>query len=173
MTRQPNSNSAAKKPHKAAGKPKRLEGPAAAINPRARSIAAVPNVKRDRIFRIAATMATGEWNKGRAKELREEWGLTASYLRFMAAEASRLLEFTTNDRVKLVTAGRLRLQQIAAQDGPDRVQALRTLFEQMGELRKRVEVSGPDGRDIPVGVTAKVVVLPAEEPEDEPGEGGS
>jgi hypothetical protein len=164
MTRQPKSTKEAE----SAGKRSEAGRRPTPINPRARSRAVTPDVKRDRIFCIASTMAIGEWNDEHAEGLREKWGLTAVYLRFMAAEASRLLEYTTNDRAKLIAAARVRLQQIAAQDGPDRVLAQRTLLEHLGEMRRRVEMSGPDGREIPIGVTARVVVLPAEEPDDEP-----
>lgn len=159
---------AAKETRKGDGKP------AGSSSPRARvpktltgRIGVEPAVKRARIFHIAKLMAAGEWSDAVEAELVLEWGLKPVTVRNMAAEASRICDYCTNDRAKLVSISRVRLAQIASEDAPDRVQAIRTQFEHLGELKKRVEMSGPDGHPIQVGVTAKVVVLPAEEPEDE------
>jgi hypothetical protein len=127
-------------------------------------IGVAPDVKRSRIFRIATAIAAGEWNAELETELTREWKLAPPTVRHMIAEASRIVDYHTGDRAKLVSLHRLRLSQIAGEDGPDRVQAIRTSLEHLGELRKRVEVSGPSGGAIPVDGTARVVVLPPETP---------
>lgn len=126
-----------------------------------------PEVKRARIFHLAKLIAAGECTGEAQEQLRAQWRLKAVSVRLMVAEASRIVDYCTNDRAKLIAISRVRLAQIAAEDAPDRVQAIRTQFEHLGELRKRVEMSGPAGAAIPIGLTAKVVVLPAED-SDEP-----
>lgn len=119
-----------------------------------------PEVKRARVFLIARTMTAGEWGDGKAKtkEFAKEWKLSPVTVQWMAAEASRLLDFHTNQRAELVAIGQLRLREIGEENGADRVPAWRTLFENLGALQKRVEMSGPGGA--PIGVAASVTVKP-------------
>lgn len=125
-----------------------------------------PDVKTQRVFRIVRLMNSGTYTPETVKELATEWGLAPPTVAVMACEAKRILDITVDDRKALVRELELRLMEIAKLDGPDRVQAVRTQFEHLGELRKRVELTGRDGEPIAVGVTAKVVVLPAlDEPE--------
>lgn len=123
-----------------------------------------PWTKRARVYAIAQLMASGEWGDGtdHTKRLAEEWGLAIPSVQHMAAEASRLLEFTTTDRDHLVRLTRLRLREVGEENGRDRVFALRTILEHLGELRKRVEVSGPGG--VPVTITAGVTATIKAEP---------
>ena len=119
---------------------------------------ATPEEKRRRVFAIARTMVAGEWGDGKeaTKLLCKEWKLAEKTVQHMAAEAGRLLDFHVKDRDALVRLGQLRLREIGEENGPDRVQAWKTLFENLGELRKRMEVSGPAGA--PVGIAANVTV---------------
>jgi hypothetical protein len=121
--------------------------------------------RRDRVFFIAELMASNEWRPKRSKELAVEWGVLAVTVRAMAAEASRLLEYTTGDREQLVKLARLKLRAIIEGGGDEKVYAIRTLLEHLGELRTRqkVEMGGPDGGPIPLG-QATVVMLPPKEP---------
>lgn len=102
-------------------------------------------VKRGRIFQIAQLMASGEWRASMAKTLAKSWS-TASWavsvktVQHYSAEASRLLDYTTGQREKLVQIARVRLLEIAQQDETDRVPAVRTLLENLGELRQNVTV---------------------------------
>lgn len=127
-----------------------------------------PTTKRARVFAIARFMVAGEWGDGveKSAELAREWKLSASSIRGMSAEASRLLDFHTMQRNDLVRLGQLRLREIGEENGPDRVVAWRTLFENLGELRKRVEVSGPGGVPTAIalsgGITATVKMEPLE-----------
>lgn len=125
--------------------------------PRAKPVA--PAVKRERVFLIARTMVTGEWGDGAdcTKRLAAEWKVSLATVQYYAAEASRLLDFHANDREQLIKLGQIRLRQIGEEDGPDRVPAWRTLFENLGELRKRVEMSGVVGGP-PIGIAASVTV---------------
>lgn len=107
-------------------------------SPRAARTRADPSIKRDRIYQIALLMAAGEWEKGTtAAVLAEEWELKEVTVRDMSAEASRLLELTTDDRHRLINLVRVRLRQIAEENGNDRVPACRTLLEHHGELWQR------------------------------------
>lgn len=111
--------------------------PAASVGPRrARARHGEPSTHRERVFAIATLIAGGEWLPRMADELAAEWRLSPVTVRHMAAEASRLVEYTTGDRQKLVNLARLKLRQIMLEDGPDRVQAARTLLEHLGELRQ-------------------------------------
>lgn len=125
---------------------------------------AMPATKRARVYEIAQLMASGEWGDGIAHSQRlvAEWQLSESNVRLMASEASRLLEYTTTDREHLVRLTRLRLREVGDENGRDRVLALRTLLEHLGELRKRVEVSGPGGVPLAANVTATVKGEPIE-----------
>ncbi len=119
---------------------------------------------RGRVWYIARLMAAGAWKRGRSdRELAELWGLERTSVRKLSAEASRLLEHTVNDRNQLLKLMQTRLVEIADQDGPDRVQALRTLYEHLGELRQRQELSGPGGAPIETKGVAQIVILPAKE----------
>lgn len=120
-----------------------------------------PDVKTQRVFQIVRDMNSNRWSPERAHELATEWGLAPSTVTVMACEASRILTITVEDRKAMVRELELRLMEISKLDGPDRVQAIRTQFEHLGELRKRVELTGRDGEAIPIGVTAKLIVLPA------------
>lgn len=127
-----------------------------AAKPRAEQ--ATSEEKRRRVFYIARAMVAGEWGDGKAmtKQLMREWRLAEKTVQHMAAEASRLLDFHVNDRDSLVRLGQLRLREIGEENGADRVQAWKTLFENLGELRKRMEVSGPAGAPLAVGGTVTV-----------------
>jgi hypothetical protein len=61
-----------------------------------------------------------------------------------SAEASRLVDYTTGQREKLVAIARLRLLQVLQENEGDRVPAARTLLEHMGELRQNIVVKPPD-----------------------------
>ncbi len=114
------------------------KAPPPTSNPRSARTRADRNTKTRRVYRIAMLMAAGEWERGTtAAELAEEWELSEVSVRDMSAEASRLLELTTEDRQALVNLVRVRLRQIGEADGNDRVQALRTILEHMGELWQR------------------------------------
>lgn len=98
--------------------------------------AATPKETRRRVYRIAELMAAGEWSPDLEPQLAAEWELAPGTIRKMTAEASRLLEYTTEDRQKLINLTRLRLQRILEDDDNDRVAAARTLLEHLGELRQ-------------------------------------
>lgn len=94
-------------------------------------------LKRQRIFEIAKRMAEGSYQTRKTvRELAAEWGLSRSTVDEYAAEASRLLDYTTGERRELVRLARVRLLEIGTQDEADRVQAWRTLLEHLGELRQ-------------------------------------
>jgi hypothetical protein len=98
-------------------------------------------VKRARIWEMVQLMARGEWETGKtSEELSARWGIPEPTVRGMAAEASRTVDFLTNDRKRVLSTVLARLHQIGEQDGNDRVQALRTILENMGELRGRQDV---------------------------------
>jgi len=103
---------------------------------RARSVEGM-RLRRDRVFQIATLMATRQWNKAKQKEVVAEWRLAFTTVSHYAAEASRLLEWTTNDREVLVKFVNLRLVAVAEENGHDRVPALRTILEHLGELMLR------------------------------------
>jgi hypothetical protein len=93
--------------------------------------------KQRRIFTIALLMAEGEWRPSLAKDLAGEWKLEPKTVQHYSAEAGRLVTYTADQRETLVKVARLRLRQIGLEDGPDRVQAWRTLLENLGELRQQ------------------------------------
>lgn len=108
---------------------------------RKRSIRAVPvsaAIKRERIWRIAETMAAGLYERGvTAIALAKEWKLAVATVEHMAAESSRLCDLSIGDRKRLLQLLDARMVNVALQNEPDRVQAARTLYERMGELRQR------------------------------------
>jgi len=95
-------------------------------------------VKRGRIFEIAQLMASGEWRSPMAKALGKVWKLDKKTVQHYSAEASRLLDYTTGQREKLVNIARMRLLQVLHEDENDRVPAARTLLEHLGELRQNI-----------------------------------
>lgn len=102
-------------------------------------------VKRGRIFEIAQLMASGEWRASMAKTLAKawsspEWTMSIKTVQHYSAEASRLLDYTTGQREKLVNIARLRLVEVLHENESDRVAAARTLLEHLGELRQNVTV---------------------------------
>jgi hypothetical protein len=106
-------------------------------------------IKRQRIFEIAQLMASGEWRASMAKTLAKAWSsptwtMSVKTVQHYSAEASRLLDYTTGQREKLVNIARLRLLQVLQENESDRVQAARTLLEHMGELRQNVVLKQPD-----------------------------
>lgn len=106
-------------------------------------------LKRARIFEIAQLMASGEWRASTAKVLAKRWSspkwtMSVKTVQHYSAEASRLVDYTTGQREKLVAIARLRLLQVLQEDESDRVQAARTLLEHMGELRQNIVVKPPD-----------------------------
>jgi len=95
-------------------------------------------VKRERVWQVVQLMARGEYRTAETdKLLAEEWGIPLSTVQGITAEASRTTEFLANDRAKVLEVLRARLHEIASQDAPDRVQAIRTLLEHHGELWQR------------------------------------
>lgn len=118
---------------------------------------------RARVWYLARLMASGLWKPKRQVEFAAIWKLERMTVRRMAAEASRILDITINDRAQLLKLMQARLVEISDQDGPDRVQALRTLYEHLGELRQRQELSGPDGAPIEMKGSTQLVILPAKE----------
>jgi hypothetical protein len=106
-------------------------------------------IKRGRIFEIAQLMASGEWRASMAKVLAKRWSspawmMSVKTVQHYSAEASRLVDYTTGQREKLVSIARLRLLQVLQENESDRVQAARTLLEHMGELRQNIVVKAPD-----------------------------
>jgi hypothetical protein len=106
-------------------------------------------IKRGRIFEIAQLMASGEWRPSTAKVLAKRWSspawtMSVKTVQHYSAEASRLVDYTTGQREKLVSIARLRLLQVLQENESDRVQAARTLLEHMGELRQNIVVKAPD-----------------------------
>lgn len=106
-------------------------------------------VKRARIFEIAQLMASGEWRSSMAKTLAKAWSspkwqVSVKTVQHYSAEASRLVDYTTGQRDKLVSIARLRLLEVLQQDENDRVPAARTLLEHMGELRQNIVLKQPD-----------------------------
>jgi len=106
-------------------------------------------VKRGRIFEIAQLMARGEWRSSMAKTLAKawstpQWQVSVKTVQHYSAEASRLVDYTTGQREKLVSIARGRLLQVLQQDESDRVPAARTLLEHMGELRQNIVLKQPD-----------------------------
>jgi hypothetical protein len=100
-------------------------------------------VKRARVWQVVQMMIRGEFERGTTPDaLAEEWEIPVATVHTITAEASRTAEFLAGDRTAVLEALRARLHDISAQDGPDRVQAIRTLLEHMGELwqRQRHEV---------------------------------
>lgn len=105
--------------------------------------------KRARIFEIAQLMASGEWRSSMAKTLAKawstpQWQVSVKTVQHYSAEASRLLDYTTGQRETLVKIARLRLLEIAQQNENDRVPALRTMLENLGELRQHHVVQPVD-----------------------------
>lgn len=137
--------------------------------PSAKLRASRARARRDRVWHIAQLMASGEWERGQTgPELAKQWGLSPATLKTIAAEASHIVDLTTKQRAKLVKLARMRLSQIAVEDGNDRVPALRTLLDHLGEMPRRYEHSGPAGAPIEVDSTARLVVmLPDLEPDDD------
>jgi hypothetical protein len=106
-------------------------------------------LKRARIFQIAQLMASGEWRSSMAKDLAREWSderwkVSVKTVQHYSAEAGRLVDFTTGQRDTLVKMARVRLLQVAHEDETDRVQAIRTLLENLGELRQQHVVTQVD-----------------------------
>jgi hypothetical protein len=106
-------------------------------------------IKRGRIFEIAQLMASGEWRASMAKVLAKRWSspawtMSVKTVQHYSAEASRLVDYTTGQREKLVAIARLRLLQVLQENEGDRVPAARTLLEHMGELRQNIVVKPPD-----------------------------
>jgi hypothetical protein len=106
-------------------------------------------IKRGRIFEIAQLMASGEWRASMAKVLAKRWSspawtMSVKTVQHYSAEASRLVDYTTGQREKLVSIARLRLLQVLQENETDRVQAARTLLEHMGELRQVHVMKPPD-----------------------------
>jgi hypothetical protein len=94
-------------------------------------------LKRARIFELAQLMAAGEWKPKMAKRFAELWSVSVKTVQHYTAEASRLLDLTTNQRATLVAITRVRLLQVLHENETDRVQAARTLLENLGELRQQ------------------------------------
>jgi hypothetical protein len=109
-------------------------------------------LKRARIFEIAQLMASGEWRASMAKVLAKRWSspawtMSVKTVQHYSAEASRLVDYTTGQREKLVSIARLRLLQVLQENESDRVQAARTLLEHMGELRQTHVIQPADPFD--------------------------
>lgn len=141
-----------------AAKKERQERPAKQQTARAKAV--TPDVKRRRVFYIAKLMVSKEWGDGSAmtKTLAKLWGLADMTVADMACEASRLLDFHVKDRDELIRLAQVRLREIGEEDGHDRVPAWRTLLENMGALRTKHELSGPDGAPIATSVTVEPIV---------------
>ncbi|MDP2661494.1 MAG: hypothetical protein Q8R28_12275 [Dehalococcoidia bacterium] len=87
-------------------------------------------------------MVRGQWVRGEThRELAEEWGLDEITILHHSAEASRFLDLATNDLDQIERYCRVRLREIAEQDGPDRVQAIATTLKNVGRLNDRVDVT--------------------------------
>jgi len=166
--RKPNEKNSTRKP---AAKPSSGSGaiPPVKLPPeelRPNCFSATTTTKTRRIFYIATRMAANQWpRKGgkHYKELAELWQLSESSIKDMACDAGRLLELIGH-RSELVQVGRMRLLEIMGENGSDRVAAIRTLFENLGELssRKKVELGGDIGVE-----GARLVFLPEEDDEPE------
>lgn len=115
--------------------------------PRARSeeAARASEQVKQRVWHIAELMAGGEWRPTLIRLLAKQWGVNAVTVRSYSAEAKRLVELTTDDRTKLVALAEVKLRKWIGEDNvKDRVQAVRTLLEHLGELRQNVTVSTPN-----------------------------
>lgn len=121
-------------PKKPSGKGKQPQPPKAPKPPDPEKVRA-QELKRSRIFHIAQLMVSGEWRSHMAKSLGTQWGLETKTVQHYSAEASRLCDFATGQREALVKIARLRLLEVLQQDEPDRVPAMRTMLEHLGELR--------------------------------------
>lgn len=122
-------------------------------------------LRRERVWEIAQLMAGGLWERGKTdKELAERWDLAENTVEHMACEASRIVDLTTGQREALVRLARATLIRAMEESGIDRVNATRALLEHIGEMPKRVEMSGPAGGPIETTTTARVVLLPAKVP---------
>lgn len=109
------------------------------------------------VFAVAKMMAVGEFERGKtAQRIAAEEQMSLTALQNICAEASRFVELsTTAGRPELVRMARVRLAEIAGQDGKDRVTALKTLLEHLGEMRQKIKLSrdedffaGWDERDL-------------------------
>ena len=98
-----------------------------------------PALKRERIYWIAGRMALGEWRSKRDhhEKVAGEWGVTIQTVRDYAAEASRLVQWSSHDLEQLELWCRQRLHQIAGEDHGDRVQAIKLLLQNIGKLTER------------------------------------
>lgn len=101
-------------------------------------------LKRARIHHIAQLMVSGEWRAHMAKSLGKQWGMATKTVQHYSAEASRLCDFVTGQRETLVKIARVRLLEVLHQNENDRVPAVRTLLEHLGELRQNVTVKPAD-----------------------------
>lgn len=96
---------------------------------------------RERVETIKQLMLTGEWVRGKTgKQLSQEWGLSYSRVRELSSQASRVLDALEN-RDHLERVARHRLMEIQAENGPDRVPALRTVLQNIGRLTERHELA--------------------------------
>jgi hypothetical protein len=112
--------------------------PAAVAKPRARSVQPV----KDRISHIVGLMVRGHWVRGETtRELAEEWELDEITVQHHAIEASRFLDLATNDLDQIEKYCRIRLREIAEENGPDRVQAIQVTLKNAGRLMDKQEIS--------------------------------
>ena len=117
-----------------------------------------PHVKRERIFAISKLMASGEWERGvTAGHLGLEWGLAEQTVVDMACEASRLLELVVGGKGELERIYRLRLLQIAQENGHDRVPAIRVGLENLGLIQQRLRQELHIRRDLVDDMTEEEV----------------
>jgi len=99
----------------------------------------------ERVRRVASMMAEGNWYNNRSKQaLVEEWGLSFERVSQIAAEANRLVRFSTDDQEQidqLRTTHLARLEKIgqeAEADGKhrDAISAIRVQGELAGTIRQ-------------------------------------
>lgn len=90
-----------------------------------------------RVYRIALEMANGTWTPERSEALAIEWCLAPASVRHYSAEASRMLEWTANDKERIREAVVARLWQIIESEGEDKdvISACKLVLEVMGERR--------------------------------------
>lgn len=90
---------------------------------------------------------------------KQRWHIAVATVQDMTAEASRWLTVFVRDRQQMVDFCRLRLLAIQDENGPDRVQALRTLLASMGALHNRSDVSV----EVTGGLSVELAALPQED----------
>lgn len=100
--------------------------------------------KRSRVWEAGRLMARGEYVTGQTdKELAAKWGVAVNTAQHITAEASRTIQIVSDGGEELKRLLSARLAEIQDENGPDRVQAIKVLFDAFGFITRqhKVEVS--------------------------------